>query len=107
MQQVQESDEDIVGSMDHLLYENGVLRQPIAFGDPFHVANLCVTWASVFAFGDTEKADHSQVHHRQLLQSIHSLHSTNTVYSQKVMDLVMSQTGKTVRMTSKRERVQH
>jgi hypothetical protein len=26
-----------------------------------------VTWASIFAFGETEKEDHSQVHHRQLM----------------------------------------
>jgi hypothetical protein len=39
------------------LYKNGVERKEVGFGDPFCVADLCVTWASVYAFGDTEKAD--------------------------------------------------
>ncbi len=47
-----------------MLFENGVHRRPIAYGDPYHVGNLVVTWASIFAFGETEKADHLQVHHR-------------------------------------------
>ncbi len=83
-----------------ILFENGMKRRPIVFGDPFHIANLCVTWASVFAFGDTEKADHTQVHHRQLLQSIHSLHSSDPSYSQKVMDQIMSGSGRSCRVTS-------
>ncbi len=89
-----------------LLYENGVRRRPIAFGDPYHISNLCVTRASIFAFGDVEKGDHSQVHHRQLLQSIHSLHSSDKAFSQKMMDRVMAGATESVRVTSKRERVQ-
>ena len=60
----------------------------------------------MFAFGDTEKADHSQVHHRQLLQSIHSLHYLDKAYSQAVMDECMKDAPEQVRVTSKRERVQ-
>ena len=41
--------------ISELMMENGVWRRAILFGDPFHIANLCVTWASVFAFGETEK----------------------------------------------------
>ena len=82
MKAVRESDDMTVEIIHDIIYENGVKRRPIAFGDPFHVANLCVTWASVYAFGDTEKADHSQVHHRQVLQSIHTLHSSDNNYSQ-------------------------
>ena len=79
-------DDDSIGVM---IYENGVKRKPITFGDPFHIANLCVTWASIYAFGETEKANHSQVHHHQLLQSIHILHSANRAFSQAKMDDVM------------------
>ena len=82
------------------------MRRPIAFGDPFHVANLCVTWASIFAFGDTEKCDHSQCHHRQVLQSIHSLHASDKGASQAYMDHVMEGSGKAVRITTKREQIQ-
>jgi len=86
---VKDSGEGSISVLHEMIYENGVERRPIAFGDPFHIANLCVTWASIFAFGDTEKADHSQVHHRQLLQSIHSLHSADVAFSQSKMDDVM------------------
>ena len=59
-------------SINDMLYENGVEGRVLGFGDPFHIANLCVTWASVYAFGNTKKADHTQVHHRQLFRaSIH------------------------------------
>ena len=105
MRAVQDSDLS-TEQINELLFENGVLRRVIAFGDPFHVANLCVTWASIFAFGDTEKADHSQVHHRQLLQSLHSLHSADPSYSQAIMDEVMAGSGTGVRVSTKRERVQ-
>ncbi len=72
-------------SINDMLYENGVECRVLGFGDPFHIANLCVTWASVYAFGDTKRADHTQVHHRQLLQSLHSLHTDNIPFSQAKM----------------------
>ena len=55
-----------------MLCENDVFRCHIAYGDPYRVGNLVVTWASIYAFGETEKEDHTQIHHRQLLQNIHS-----------------------------------
>ena len=30
-------------SINDMLYENGVERRVLGFGDPFHIANLCVT----------------------------------------------------------------
>eukprot|EP00956_Cyclotella_meneghiniana_P031495 scaffold82841_cov63-Cyclotella_meneghiniana.AAC.7 len=42
MKLLQESDND---NIRELMYINGVLRRVIAFGDPFHIANLAVTWA--------------------------------------------------------------
>ena len=70
------------------------------------MSNLCVTRAGLFAFSEVEKGDHLQIHHRQLLQSIHSLHSSDKPFSQKLMDRAMEGTSKFVRVTSKRERVQ-
>jgi hypothetical protein len=29
--------------INNMLYENGVERRVLGFGDPFHIANLCVT----------------------------------------------------------------
>ena len=89
----------------NLLYVNGVKRRAINFGDPFHIANLVVTWASIGAFGDTEKAYHTQVHHRQLLQSMHSLHNDNSTFSQALIDDIMTDsTGLVIRTC--REHVQ-
>jgi hypothetical protein len=93
-------------SINDMLYEKGVEHRVLGFGDPFHIANLCVTWASVYAFGDTEKTDHTQAHHRQLLQSLHSLHTDDIPFSQAKMDGVMTGSSSTVKILTKRERVQ-
>ena len=67
MREVRRTDELTNEELHDLLYKNEVLRRAIvAFGDPYHIGNLCVTWASMFTFGGTKKADYSQVHHRQL-----------------------------------------
>ena len=52
---------------------NGVDRKTTQLGNPFHIDNLAVNAASIAAFGDTEKNNHRQIHHRQLLQSLHNL----------------------------------
>jgi hypothetical protein len=67
------------------------------------VGNLVVAWASIFAFGKTEKADHLQVHHCQVLQSIHSLHSADKNFLQETMNDVMDGAGESVRITTKLE----
>lgn len=72
-----------------LRYENGVKLRPVKNGDPYHIANLSVEHASRGAFGDTEHADHTQVHHCQLLQSIHSLNKDDKPLSQGLMNQVM------------------
>ena len=64
-------------------------RRPIVFGDPFHWSNLAVMHASWAMSGDTENGEHEQIHHRQCLMSMHSLHSGDAGYSQTVMDWVM------------------
>lgn len=76
-------------SIRALPFVNGVRRRPIVFGDPFHWANLAVMHTSLAYAGDTENAEHEQVHHRQALMSLHSLHSDDAGYSQTVMDRVM------------------
>jgi len=60
-----------------VLASNGVRRQPILFGDSFHWAYLAVAvmYASKGMSGDTVNGEHEQIHHRQLLMSMHSLHS--------------------------------
>lgn len=80
------SDDDEIRQMPII---NGVVRRPIIFGDPFHWANLAVMHASLGMAGDTDNGEHEQVHHRQCLMSMHSLHSDDAGYSQTVMDRVM------------------
>ena len=87
MKEVGESEDETIRSMR---YVNGVLRRPIVFGDPFHWANLAVQYASKGMAGDTINGEHEQVHHRQCLMSMHSLHSDDQPYSQAIMDRVMA-----------------
>ena len=65
-----------------------------------------MTHASIYAFGETEKADHTQVHHRQVLQSIHSLHSADKNFSQESMNELMEGADESVHITTKLERQQ-
>ena len=76
-------------SVNKSIYTNGVRRRPIIFGDPFHWANLAVMYASKGMAGDTINGEHEQIHHRQCLMSMHSLHSDDAAYSQSLMDRVM------------------
>ena len=66
-----------------------------------------MTHASIHAFGETKKADHTQVHHRRVLQSIHSLHSADKNFSQERMNELMEGTNESVHITTKLERQQH
>ena len=52
MTMVKGSDQFTEEEVHNILYENDVLRKAIAFDDPYHIANLCVTWASIYAFGE-------------------------------------------------------
>ena len=75
-------------NIKQLVYINGVRRRPIVFGDPYHWENLAVMNASKGNAGDTENGEHEQIHHRQCLMSMHSLHSGDAGYSQTIMDRV-------------------
>jgi hypothetical protein len=84
----------------------GVPWRSIQLGDPSHIDNLIVTLASLAAFGETERNNHWQTHHRQLIQSIHDIHKKVKKSSQKVMDQVLEGTGETIRIHTTRERQQ-
>ena len=58
-----------------LNYINFVRRRPIKMGDPYHWGSLACMHASWGMSGDTTNGEHMQIHHRQLLMSMHSLHS--------------------------------
>ena len=80
----------------------GVERRAIIMGDPYHIDNLAVKWASVTAFGQTVRGDHRQTHHRQLLQSIHDLRMKDPVGAQNAMDAVMGGRGATAAQDNSR-----
>ena len=92
--------------VQELVCVNGVRRRTVVMGDPYHWANLGVMYASKGMSGDTVNAEHEQCHHRQLLMSMHSLHSDDSAYSQKMMDRVMEGTETFVRIKTWRERQQ-
>ena len=83
---------------------NNVDRRIIQLGDPFHIDNLAVNAASIAAFGDTERDNHRQVHHRQLLQSIHDMFTQDRIGMQKHMDIILA--GKQLKIKTMRERIQ-
>lgn len=85
---------------------NGVDVWPIVFGDPFHICNLAMSHTSIHSFGDLLQGDHSQAHHLQVIQSIHSLRSDDKPLSQAIMDEVMEGSGCAIRLKSARERRQ-
>jgi hypothetical protein len=96
-------DNDQVSSMG-LMY--GVQRRPIINGDMYHIDNLMCTHASNASFGETERGDHSQVHHRQLLQSLHDVHKKDRAASRRAMATVLEGTGNKFTLHTTRERQQ-
>ena len=73
---------------DHRLL-HGVARLPIQFGDWYHIDNLIVTHSSKAAFGETERGNHSECHHRQLLESIHNLNTYDSDLAQATMNKIL------------------
>ena len=72
---------------------NGVRRRPIRCGDPYHWGSLGCMHGSWGMSGDTVNGEHEQIHHRQLLMSMHSLHTDKRDFSQAMMDRVMEGTN--------------
>ena len=84
---------------------NGVDRKIIQLGDPFHIDNLAVNAASIAAFGDTEKDNHRQIHHCQLLQSLHDLFSQDRIGMQEHMEIILGGQQQ-LKIKTMRERIQ-
>ena len=100
--QVEESPHENIRGLN---YTNGVRRRPICNGDPYHIDNLGVMHASKGMAGDTVNAEHEQIHHRQTLMTMHSLHSDDRDFSQAMMDRVMAGCRR-VKLKARRERQQ-
>lgn len=66
-----------------LLY--GVKRKPVVKGCNYHVDNLALKHFSLAAYGPTEKSNHSQIHHRQALQTLHDINSHDVGFSNAVL----------------------
>jgi hypothetical protein len=94
-------------AIKNLAYRNGVLRRVIVMGDPYHIANLCNMHFSITAWGDTNKDDHRQIHHRQVLQSLHSLRMLDKAEAQELFEGILREMGLPVeRLKTKNERIQ-
>ncbi len=63
-----------------------VTPRAIIIQDFFHIDNVAINGASVVFSGDPERGNSRQFHPLQLLQSIHDIHSVNTVTSQNIID---------------------
>jgi hypothetical protein len=92
----------------HMIH--GVESRVIRFGDPFHIDNLAVKDASIEAFGELERnpenkqSQHSQIHHRQCMQSIYDMFSRDRGVCQSHMDKVLEGTGESLKVKAMRER---
>ena len=86
--------------------EHGVVPKPLNSCDPFHIDNLAVTNASVGAFGETERNNHRQRHHRQCMQSIYDLMKIDPITHQALMDELLEATDMNIKIKVMRERVQ-
>lgn len=74
-------------------------------GDPYHIGYLAAMWASIAAFGETDKGNQRQVHHRQLMQScLHSLRVDDSEMAQCILDGIMGE-GNSFTLKTWHERV--
>ena len=78
----------------------GVKRLSIELGDCFHSDNLAVSHAINKAFGETERDNHSECHHRQAMQSVGDCHKLDPVRSQNAMDKVMEGSEHVIKILS-------
>ena len=76
-----------IGSELHQFY--GVTRLAIVIPDGFHIDSILTSAASIRFSGDTDRGNHRYFHARQLLQTIHSLHSACPELSQKIIDKLL------------------
>ncbi len=58
------------------------------------------------AFGETDRENHLEGHHWQILQSTKDLHEQDSMLSQIVMDKVLAETEHTLKISVTRERQQ-
>ena len=93
-------------AIQNLIFINEFKHKEIKMGDHFHVNNMVVMLVSLGAWGDVEKGDQLQNHHRQLMQSIHSLHVDDKPLSQAYKDEVLEGSEEKVVLNTSRERVQ-
>jgi len=67
----------------------GVDKWCIVHNDPFHCCCLAIQHASEFGFGKTEKGNNRQVHHRQCMQTLHSIVVSDKILAQSLADKIL------------------
>ena len=69
----------------------GIDRWAIIHNDPFHCCNLAIQHASEKGLGKTDKGNNRQIHHRQAMQTLHDIVSSDPVLAQIVADEVLAE----------------
>lgn len=87
MDRVVQIDDPNIKELTHI---NGVRWHAIIVDDPFYISSLVVVYASRGMSGDTENAEHMQIHYRQTtMMTFHSVHTEDLGYFQCVLDWVI------------------
>ena len=90
----------------------GVERWPITHNDPFHNCNLGLQHTSEKGLGKTEKGNNRQIHHRQAMQTLRDIVSSDPaladIVAEEVLDKIYEESGCRYDYTIKmwRERIQ-
>ena len=69
----------------------GIDRWAIFHNNPFHCCNLAIQHASEKGLGKTDKGNNRQIHHRQAMQTLHDIVSSDPVLAQIVADEVLAE----------------
>ena len=70
-------------------YLHGVERRPINLGDSFHIDQLIIKYLSEGATGKTDKGNHAQLHHRQIIQTIYDIYCRDPVIFRNEMAKIL------------------
>ena len=82
------------------------MPRAIQLCDPFHLDNLAVALSSLTAFGQTERNNHQQFYHQQVLQSIYDLFKLDPITHKEYMNTIMEDTDTYIGVKVMKEQVQ-
>ncbi|KAL7541570.1 hypothetical protein ACHAWF_006970, partial [Thalassiosira exigua] len=109
-----EGEETSAGLKKHFIDEGrpeltevyGVTRRFIIHMDPYHCCNLAAQHATEKGFGKTDQGNNRQVHHRQLLQTIHDIFICDPDFAQAIANKILEELEIEYKIKTIRERIQ-